>query len=203
MILAEIEAENLLEKEGFPVARKAIIANKLQLLTAIKTFGFPSVMKISSSIATHKASIGGVKVLYSQEDIEKSWDAFEQSARKVNGKIILQQFHSGKELLVGLKKDPVFGSVLLVGIGGSYTEIIKDINFKILDRKTSADELMDLIKGLKNFKMIENCNLNSIVHVLLRTVHLAEKFPNIKELDINPLIVNGKEAFVVDARILN
>lgn len=202
MILAEIEAENFLEKEGFPVARKAMIANKPQLLTAVQNFGFPCVLKISSSTETHKAKIGGVKVLYSHDDIEKNWDGFEKTAKKFDGKIMLQKFESGKELLVGLKKDPVFGHVLLLGIGGGYTEIIKDINFKILHRKIGANELMEMIKQLKNFKMIENCSLNSIVNVLFRTASLVEKFQNIRELDINPLIVNENRAVVVDARMI-
>lgn len=202
MILAEIEAENFLEKEGFPVAKKAVIRSKQQLLAEAQNLGFPCVLKISSSEATHKASIGGVKILYCKDEIDKIWPDFEQTSKKVNGQIILQKFEKGKEILVGLKKDPVFGHVLIAGIGGSFTEVIKDINFRILDKKPSASELSEMLKTLKNFKMIEKCNMDSIINVLYKTAALSEKFKNIKELDINPLIANEKTAVVVDARIV-
>jgi succinyl-CoA synthetase beta subunit len=201
MILAEIEAENFLEKEGFPVAKKIMIETKEKLLGAARQLGFPCVLKISSSIATHKAAIGGVKIVYNYEDIEKNWKNFEDSAKKFNGKILLQKFVTGKELLVGIKKDPVFGHVLLVGIGGSFTEIIKDINFRIMDN-VKESELENMLRELKNFKLIEKYNLSPVIKILMKTVQLSKKFPEIKELDINPLIINEKEAVVVDARLL-
>ena len=202
MIFDEIGAEKFLEKEGFPVAKKFEIGDKQQLVNAARNLGFPCVLKISSHEATHKAKIGGVKVLYNAEKIDETFDSFQEIAKKVDGKIILQKFENGKELLVGLKKDPVFGHVLLVGIGGSYTEIIKDINFKILHGKVSVNELKEMLKSLKNFSLIEHCNLDSVSHILLKISQVAEKFPDIKELDINPLIVNEKEAVVVDARMI-
>jgi succinyl-CoA synthetase beta subunit len=202
MILAEIEAESFLEKEGFHTAKKSIVENKSQIVNAAKSLGFPCVLKISSSEATHKAAIGGVKMIYSMEDIDKAWDDFQQNAKKVNGKIFVQKFISGKELLIGLKKDPVFGHVLLVGIGGSFTEIIKDIKFKILLDGIKEPEAISMLKELKNFKMIEKCNLNAISKIMVNVAALSKKFPEIRELDINPLIANEKDALIADARIL-
>jgi len=199
MILAEIEAENFLEKEGFPVAGKIVVEDKKQLSAAAKKLGFPCVLKISSSEKTHKASIGGIKVLYNQSETEGIWEKFRKISEEVNGKILLQEFVAGKEILVGLKKDPVFGHVLLVGIGGGMTEIIRDINFKILNGKIDA---ISMIKELKNYKLIEKCNLNSIAGIIDKIASLSKKFPDIIELDINPLMADEKKAIVVDARIV-
>jgi succinyl-CoA synthetase beta subunit len=201
MILAEIEAENLLEKEGFPVAKKVVIDDKKQLSDAAKKMGFPCVMKISSPNALHKAAIGGVRIIYNSAELESSWEKFRMSSEKVNGKIILQKFVSGKEILVGLKKDPVFGHVLLVGIGGSLTEIIKDINFRILN-DIDAPKALEMIRSLKNFRLIEKCDINAVAKILVKISSLSKKFSNISELDINPLIANDKEAVIVDARIV-
>jgi acyl-CoA synthetase (NDP forming) len=119
--------------------------------------------------------------------------------------ILVQKYTEGKQIIIGLKKDPTFGHVLAFGLGGIFTEILKDVSFRICPITEQDAELMiQEIKGYSILKGYRNssANIKSIKQILMKTSELAKKYPKIKELDINPLIVNEKQATIVDARII-
>lgn len=191
-ILTEKEAEDFLEKEGFNIAKRALVKEKKQLSKL--GLNFPWVMKISSRHIIHKAQIGGTLVgIKNLKEAEKAFDKL----KALNGfeGILVQEMASGKEIILGLKKTPEFGLVILVGSGGSDVERVKDVSFRVSPiTSKDADEMLGELK-------IKIENSADVKKNLLKLSALASKHPGISELDINPLIVSKNKAVVVDARI--
>ncbi|MBI2668089.1 acetate--CoA ligase family protein [Candidatus Woesearchaeota archaeon] len=197
-MLKEKEAEDFLEKKGFNVARSGIAKNYNEALGISSKLGFPVMLKVTNSI--HKTNINGIKIS-NKENLEENF----KQLRKKSPKILVQEYVDGLEMIAGLKKDPTFDHVIIFGLGGIYTEIIRDVSFRICPIELKdIKEMMQEIKGYKLLKGYRDkkFNIKSVENVILRLSKLAESHPNIEELDINPLIVNSKEAIIVDARIV-
>lgn len=203
-ILTEFNAENFLEAEGFPIVPRILAKSKHEAYLAGKKLGFPVVLKVSSDELLHKSEKNAVKLNIDQFKFEKAYDELDSIPVKKHG-IIVQKFLHGKYILLGIKKDPTFGHVVVAGLGGIYTEITRDVSMRITPIKKS--DAVEMLKELKSYKILEGfrgekVNIHLIVEQILALSALAEKYPNIKELDINPLIVNEHHARVVDARIV-
>ena len=203
-ILTEYKAEEFLEKEGFPVVDRILCKNEQEALTAAKKYGFHVVLKVASDKLMHKTDLNAVRLNVSKENFSQTYKELNNITIEKEG-IVVQKYAHGKYLLVGIKKDPTFGHVLAVGLGGIYTEVLKDVSFRVIPvEKKDVQEMLQELKGfeiLKGFRG-EKVNLKSVYTFLLKIARLAEKHPHIEELDINPLIVNEKEATIVDARIV-
>ena len=195
--ITEKEAEDLLEKEGFNVAKREFIHNKEEL-KKIK-INFPWVMKISSKKIVHKAKVGGVILNVNHlKEAEKAFDKL----KLIKGfeAVLIQEMLPGVQTIVGLKKTPEFGLVIMFGKGGGNVEQEKDVSFRITP--LSLEDADEMIKEVKFYEILKktSINLDIIKKELLSVSKLAEKYPNILELDINPLIVNSHGATIVDAR---
>ncbi|MDP2909429.1 MAG: acetate--CoA ligase family protein [Nanoarchaeota archaeon] len=203
-VMAEKEAEDFLEKEGFPVAKRKITRTEEDMLKAAKEIGYPLVLKVHSKKIIHKSDVGGVKVdVRNEEEAKKAYK--EIMGIKDSEGCLVQKFVPGDWFLLGLKKDPTFNHVLAFGTGGIYTEVIKDVALRICP--VSIEEIRKMIKETKGSKILEGIrgkklNIKAVEELLLKTSSLAKKHPNIQELDINPLVVNEKEAIVVDVRMV-
>ena len=201
-VLGEFEAEKFLEKEGFCVVKRFLIKNEKELTKVLDKLKFPIVMKVSSKKILHKTDAGGVEV-----DIMNKVDAFKiyKKLSKISKDVLIQEFVKGHKVIIGLKKDPVFEYVLVFGLGGIFVEMIKDVSFRICP--VNARECEEMIKEIKGYKLLQGLrgkqgiNFKKLVNVLLLTSKLSQKYKKINELDINPLIINKKEAVVVDTRI--
>jgi acyl-CoA synthetase (NDP forming) len=197
-LLTEKEAEDFLEKEGFKVTKREFIKNKSELANITKKISFPWVMKISSRHIVHKTKIGGT--MLDIKNIEQAESAFDK-LKTIKGfeGILVQEFIKGKELILGLKKTPEFDIVIMFGKGGTNVEQEKDISFRIppIDEK----EAENMLKEIKFYKNLKKVNMKKIKQNIIKLSKLTEKFKNIQELDINPLIANKNEAIVVDSRI--
>jgi len=201
-VLGEFEAEKFLEKEGFCVVKRFLIKNEKELTKVLDKLKFPIVMKVSSKKILHKTDAGGVEV-----DIMNKVDAFKiyKKLSKISKDVLIQEFVKGHKVIIGLKKDPVFEHVLVFGLGGIFVEMIKDVSFRICP--VNARECEEMIKEIKGYKLLQGMrgkqgiNFKKLVNVLLLTSKLSQKYKKINELDINPLIINKKEAVVVDTRI--
>ena len=203
-ILTEYLAENFLEEEGFKIVQRILTHNKDQALNAAKHIGFPVVLKISSNSLLHKSEKNAVKLDIKEENFSKTYDELDLIKIEKQG-IIVQKYINGKFILLGLKKDPTFGHIILVCVGGIYTEIIKDTAMRITP--INKNQALEMVKELKSYKILggfrgEKVNINLIVEALLKLSKISQRCPSIKELDINPLIVNENSAEVVDARII-
>jgi acetyl-CoA synthetase (ADP-forming) len=203
-VLVEKEAEDFLEKEGFPVAKRKLVRTEEEMLKATKEIGYPLVLKVVSKKILHKSDVGGVKTdLRSEEEARAAFKEI-MNIKDAEG-CLVQKFIIGDWFLIGLKKDPTFNHVLAFGTGGIYTEVIKDVALRICP--ISIEEVRKMMKETKSYKILEGIrgkrlNIESVENLLLKTSDLTKKYPNIQELDINPLVVNEKESVVVDVRIV-
>lgn len=204
-VLNEYKAEQLLKK-NLPVAKNKLIKKKEEL-KKIK-LKFPLVLKIISDKALHKTNIRGIKIVQDKNNLEESYDKLikiaKQKKLKIYG-ILAQEFQEGLEIIIGIKKDPVFNHVIVFGLGGIFTEILKVVSIrKCPITINDADEMIneisskEILFGYRNRKY----NLSLLKKILVIVSKLPKKYPNISELDINPLIINAKNAMVVDARII-
>lgn len=197
-ILKDKDAENFLEKEGFPVIKRKLVKTLEQAKKFAEEVGYPIAIKNPSIL--HKTEKGVVIIDVTKDNIDKMF-------KKLNAKqTLVQRQFKGKEILIGLKKDPNFGHVVAFGMGGIFTELIKDVSLRVCP--ITDKEVNSMIKEINGYNILKGVrgkkpvNMKIIKGVLLKTSKLAEKYPKIKELDINPLIINDKEGHIVDARII-
>ena len=194
MLLTEKEAENFLEKQSFQVAKREAVKSKNKLKDL--QLQFPWVMKVSSKHVVHKTKIGGT--ILDIKNMGQAEGAYDKLC-KIDGKeVLVQEMAQGQEIIIGLEKTREFDLVIMVGAGGTDVEKIKDVSFRVLPIKRKDAE--EMISELKISSKLKNTQL--IIKNLLKLAELGKKFPNIQELDINPLIVNKKQAIVVDARMV-
>jgi succinyl-CoA synthetase beta subunit len=202
--LTEYQAENFLEQEGFPIVSRIVVKDKEEGLKTAMQLGFPVVMKVCSNELIHKSEANAVRVEVTEREFSHAWDELNAVPVEKQG-IIIQKFLKGFPIILGLKKDSVFGHAILVGSGGIYTELIKDVSLRITPIKTK--DVYSMLNETGVYKIFSGyrgrkIDVKPIVKQLLMLSKLTEKYPNIKELDINPLIINEKTAQIVDARIV-
>jgi acetyl-CoA synthetase (ADP-forming) len=203
-VLVEKEAEDFLERAGFPIAEREIADTEEKMLKSAKRIGYPLVLKVYSKKILHKSDVGGVKVdVRNEEEAKKAYK--EVTSIKGSEGCLIQKFIPGDWFLIGLKKDPTFNHVLAFGMGGIYTEVMKDISLRVCP--VSLSEIREMMKETKSYKILKGARgkelaIEKVERLLEKTSKLAKKYPNIKELDINPLVVNEKEAVAVDVRIV-
>ncbi|MFA4960122.1 MAG: acetate--CoA ligase family protein [Candidatus Pacearchaeota archaeon] len=180
--------------ENLPVA-KWKIANNLEEL---KNFQFPFYMK--ANISGHKTEANAVLKCININDTKKNFKTLKKNFP--NNEIIIQENSEGIEMIIGIKEDKIFGKVLVLGFGGIFTEIKKDTSFRILP--ISRNDVSSMIKELKGFKIFnargKKYDLKKFTTLVEKVAYLGEKL-NIKELDLNPVIISEKNVKIVDARI--
>jgi hypothetical protein len=172
------------------------------------TIKAPLVLKIVSEEVIHKTEIGGVRIVQHNSEITESFNDLITTAKKhkisIKG-ILAQEFVQGQQIIIGLKKDETFGHIIAVGIGGIFTELFKDVSIRKcpIDVKEAQRMLNDL-KAHKIFEGFRNINVNVgiLKEALVNISKISQKHHNIKEMDINPFILNEKEGKAVDVRIV-
>lgn len=204
-VLAEKEAEAFLEHEGFPVAERYFARTEQDVLHAAHRLGYPVCLKVSSKHILHKSDVGGVKI-----DLRTDQEVLTAFRHLITipkcEAVMAQSYTTGHLLLAGVQRDPTFGHTLVVGTGGIYTELLKDVAFRVCpishhDAKTMVEELR-LYPALLGARGQPAADLELLHRLLLRLSHLALCYPNIRELDLNPVIVTSNNLHLVDARIV-
>ena len=164
----------------------------------LSEFGFPCYLK--ADVSGHKTDMGAVQRCDSLEDAEKKLRKMHKIFPK--NKIIVQETFEGIEMIVGLKSDDVFGKLLVVGFGGIFAEVKKDVSFRVLP--VSRRDVVQMIKDLKSVEIFKargkSYDIDKFVTLVEKVAYLADKI-NIKELDLNPVIVGEKDSRIVHARI--
>ena len=214
-ILNEDDSKMLVNDYGIDTTHPAPAANEDEAVKIANEKGYPVVLKIYSPDITHKSDVGGVALNVTSEDMvratfknmiktvkEKRPDA------KIDGVTIQKMVNTkgGVELIVGTKKDPVFGTIMLIGMGGTSAELFKDkrLEFPPLNEKLARQ----MLESLKIYPLLEGYrgdtpkNIDKLIEVLIRMSYLAADYPEIAELDINPLIVTPTDVTALDARIV-
>jgi len=201
--LAENEVKELLREAGIPTTDFQVVSKFEELdLKKLKSL---VVLKVCSPSILHKTDVGGVVL-----DVSK--DQLEQEFRKMKEKFpddkILVESHQDRrvEVIVGLINDPTFGLTIMFGLGGIYTEVYKDVTFRIVPiKKEDAEEMLKEIKAapiLEGFRRIK-VDRDAIINILMKVSALGEKYMDkIDQMDLNPVFVREKGASVVDAKLL-
>lgn len=213
--IGENEAKTILEAYNFNVPPGALAISVDEAVRCANEFGYPVAMKISSPDILHKSDVGGVKLgLAGPQAVE---DAFElmmlgikrkKPEAELRGVLIEKMILGGKEVILGMKKDPQFGPVLMFGLGGIFVEVLKDVSFGLAP--ITAEECMKMLESTRSYKLLTGVrgekpvDISAIVLNMQRLSQLVMDFPEINEIDINPLKAGyeGDGAFVIDARII-
>ena len=210
-VITEEDAKTILSIYGIRVPEYSIVNTDLEAVSKAKEIGFPLVAKIVSDQILHKTDVQGVKVgLQNEDQVKETFlDMYTRLSKdyKVKGVLLEKMVPKGIELIVGLQNDPQFGPVLMLGLGGIYTEIFKDVSFRVLPI-TKAD-VLDMINDLKakeilkGFRGAEPVNLEMLSDAILKIGNLGiDMAKYIDSIDFNPIIVYPNNYYVVDAKIL-
>ncbi len=206
--LSEYESKQLLAQYGIPVTKEVLAGNRENLMAAIEEIGFPFVLKGCSADISHKTERGLIRVDIRNED--EVLKAFKEITAGMNGPenyVLVQEMIRGKrELVAGLTRDPQFGPCVMFGLGGIFTEILKDISFRVAPlEKYDALEMMQEIKGNKILGAVrgmEAVDLEMLADILITIGKIGMENEKIKEIDINPLIISGNKPVAVDALVV-
>jgi acetyl coenzyme A synthetase (ADP forming)-like protein len=214
-LLLEPEAHDVLKAYGFPVLQYRFAKSEDEALHAAREIGYPVVLKIVSPDIAHKVDVGGVKLdIHSDAELRENYRQMLADVQKAKpdarifGVFVQEFIKGGKETILGLKRDPLFGPLLMFGLGGIYVEALRDVTFRIAPIRELGVQRM--IRQIRGFKILEGfrgeppSDIDAIAECLARLSQLATQLEEIVELDINPLVVfeKGRGARVVDARIV-
>jgi len=213
--LSEAVSKKLLEAYGIPTASPLPAATADEAVTIAGEMGYPVVLKILSPDITHKTDVGGVVLnLGDEAEVREAFERIVSTAKSkrpdasIEGVTVqpMIQTDDGVELILGTKRDPVFGTVIMVGMGGVTAELFKDrslgfppLNERLAYRMLESLKIWPLLQGYRGRPPV---NVDKLIEVLIRLSYLAADFPEISELDINPILVTPREAVALDARVL-
>jgi acetyl coenzyme A synthetase (ADP forming)-like protein len=213
--LLEQEAYGVLRAYGFPVIRSTLVRNEREAVEEAEKIGFPVVMKIASPDVLHKFDYGGVRLdLKNKQQVKRAYQGILDSIlrhkpdARITGMTIEEMAPPGKEIILGMNRDAQFGPILMFGLGGIYVEALEDVSFRLAPiREYSAIAMIDKTKThkiLEGFRGGPVYDIEAITDCLKRLSQLVVDFEEIRELDINPLLVyeRGQGCKIVDARII-
>jgi acetyltransferase len=213
--LGDAEARDVMEAYGFRIPRSVLAKTVDEAVEAARTIGYPVVMKVASPDILHKSDIGGVRL--NVRDAEQLRDLFDLLIYRAQrhmpdadiwGVQVQEMVPRGKEVIIGVNRDPQFGPLLMFGLGGIYVEVLKDVTFRIAPvSRTEATEMINEIRSyhlLRGVRGEKPSDMDAIVDAILRVSQLVADFPEIVEMDINPLMVHeaGRGAVAVDMRFV-
>jgi len=213
--IGEVEATKVLTAYGLPTLPARLATTADEAASAAGEIGFPVAMKISSPDVIHKFDVGGV--ILDIEDEAAAREAFERitasvkEARpeaKLDGVNVQRMAPPGREVILGLKRDPVFGPVVMFGLGGTFVEVFRDVTFRAAP--LGRQDASDMIRETKSYPILTGVrgsaprDVKALEECLMRLAQLATDLPDVAELDMNPVMVGekGSGAAVADARIM-
>jgi len=207
-VLSEYESKLLLAQYGIPVTREIVVEDETDLISAARDIGYPLVLKGCSSEISHKTETNIIRLDIRTD--EEATAAFRQIKANMNGRpggVLVQEMVRGqRELMAGLTSDPQFGPCVMFGLGGIFTEILKDVSFRLAPLKhLDALDMMQEIKGHKILEAVrgmEPADTDMLAQVLIRLGDIGVENDPIKEIDINPLIIRDGKPVAVDALVV-
>lgn len=212
--LGEMEAREILEAYDIRMPKAELACDIDEAKEIAGRIGYPLVLKIVSPNILHKTDVGGVKIgIDNEKELEENYNQILFSVSKympdanIRGILVQEFIKDKKETIIGMSEDPQFGPMIMFGLGGIYVEALKDVSFRIapLSRQV-AREMVEEIKSIKLLKGIRGedpSDIDSIIEIILRVSQLVTDFPEIIEMDINPLFVKkqGEGSIAGDVRI--
>ncbi|MBU3957684.1 MAG: acetate--CoA ligase family protein [Nanoarchaeota archaeon] len=200
--MGDEKAYDLLKRYGIPLTHYSFAKSEKELLAALKKIGYPAIMKISGRSIIHKTELGGIITVSNEEEAKQA----RKKLLAIGGveKVLAQKKLEGIEVIVGAKRDPQFGAVVVFGFGGIYAEIIKDVVFRICP--ITPEDAEQMIKSVKGYEILAGArgkpvNIEALKDVLVKICRLASR-EGIREMDINPLFINEEGCRAADVRIV-
>jgi acetyl-CoA synthetase (ADP-forming) len=211
--LLESEAKTVCVEYGIPVTRFEVAKSEAEAVKFAEAIGFPVVLKVVSPDIIHKSDVGGVIVgLKNAGEVRDAYKKILENVKKhradakIVGILVQEMAPASTEVIVGAIEDPQFGPALMFGLGGIFVEILRDVAFRIAPiDEDEAREMISEVKAyplLKGYRNLPPADIEAIVKILVNTSRLVMEHQEIKELDLNPIMVYGRGAKTVDARII-
>jgi acetyl-CoA synthetase (ADP-forming) len=211
--LLESEAKTICLEYCIPVTKFNVAKSEKEASEYAEQTMFPVVLKIVSPDILHKSDAGGVMVnLKTVEEVKAAYKKILMNAKKYNAKaqvvgvLVQEMAPQSTEIIIGAIKDPQFGQTLMFGLGGIFVEILKDVTFRVAP--ITEQDAMEMVTGVKAYPLLKGyrntpaADLKAITCVLLSVSKLVMEHPEIKELDLNPVMAYEKGTKTVDARII-
>jgi acetate---CoA ligase (ADP-forming) subunit beta len=211
--LTEIESKLLLTEAGIPAVETKLAKTWEEAVAISKSIGYPVVLKIVSKQVIHKSDLGGVKLNLTTDQAVRT--AYEDIISSIKGKYpqadidgisVQKMVRPGTEVVVGMTKDAQFGPVIMFGLGGILVELLKDVSFRIVPLE--AEDARAMVREIKGYRLLEGyrgrepANISTLEGILLKVSRFADAHPEVKELDLNPVIAYSDGAIAVDARVI-
>ncbi len=212
--IGEEDAKQIFAAYGINIPQGGGAASADEAVAIAEKIGYPVVMKIASADVLHKSDMGGVKLnLNSAEEVHDTYETMIATIQhrlpnaKLDGVYIESMFRKGREVIIGMTRDPQFGPLLMFGLGGIFVEVMKDVAFSLAP--ITEHEVMRMLKKTKSYALLEGVrgqegvDIPAIVNVIQRISQLVTDYPEIQEMDINPFLVGGigEKSVAADARI--
>jgi len=212
--MGEVRSKHILRAYGFNILSGQLATSAVEAVEIARFIGFPVAMKVVSSNIIHKTDLGGVRLdIGTSQEAEDAYDLMMLRINKlapeaiIEGVYVEKMAEPGMEVIVGMTRDPQFGPMLMFGLGGIFVEVLKDVTFYLAP--ITEGEAVQMLKSTKSYAMLEGnrgqkeVDITAIAVALQRISQLTTDFPQIVELDINPMIVgeSGTEPVVADARM--
>lgn len=206
-----VEAMDLLAAYGIPVAKGELVRSPTEAARVARELGERVVLKVTSPELTHKSDVGAVRVGIPVDQVEETaWHMLQLIRNRfpgapIDGILVQELLPPGREVIVGVARDPTFGPLVMFGLGGIYVEVMQDVAFGVAP--FSRAEAEHLVRRIKGFPLLQGIrgqppvDVPALVEVVERIGHLAVEFPEIVELDVNPLICYPDRVVAVDLRL--
>jgi acetate---CoA ligase (ADP-forming) subunit beta len=211
--LLEPEAKAICLDYNIPVTKFEVAKNADEAAKYAQTIGFPIVLKIVSPDIIHKSDAGGVIVnLKTADEVKAAYNKILENVKKykpdavIVGVLVQEMAPQSTEVIIGSVKDPQFGQTIMFGLGGIFVEVLKDVTFRVAP--ITEQDALEMVTGLKAYPLLKGyrntppADVPAIVSLLLSVCKLVVEHPEIKELDLNPVMAYPKGAKTVDARII-
>ena len=213
--IGDAEAQAILKAYGITIPQSAVAATPGEAVCFCEEIGYPVVIKIASPDILHKSDVGGIIVgVSSEEEVREAFDTLIERAKAhkpdatIWGAQIQEMVTDAREVIIGMDRDPQFGPLVMFGLGGIYVEVLKDVTFGVAPMSRFQAERM--VASIRSYKLLTGVrgqapsDLDATIDAILRIAQLVTDFPEIAELDINPMLVReqGKGAVAVDMRLI-
>ncbi len=207
------QARQLMDAAGIPLPRSLPARDLEQAVAAANRIGYPVVMKVVSKDILHKSDVGGVALdLEDESEVVGAFEAIMQNCRTrapravVEGVEVMEMVHQGTELIVGARRDPSFGPVVMTGLGGIYVEVLKDVCFRAVPLERS--QVLGMIKDTRAYPLLlgargeERRDIESLSEAIVKVGDILLCCPGMTDIEINPLMVYPQGVKAVDVRVL-
>lgn len=211
--LLEHEAKTICSLYCMPVTKFIPTKSEEEAIEAAQTIGYPLVLKIISPQILHKSDLGGVIVGVNDEnELISGYQKIIRNVKEripeaeITGVLVQEMVPQSTEVIVGSTFDPTFGPTLMFGVGGIFVEVLEDVSFRLIP--ITENDAWEMVSEIKAYKILEGVrgnppvNKKLLIDVLLKTSNMVAECPEIRELDLNPIMASSDGVIIVDARII-